>query len=85
MTPLESIICHNAEAKAAFAADCAECFGSIAGARLLATLCAVAHPLAHIPGMTDHQHGRAEVVALMWRYAAKDQTTLANREPAITP
>ena len=74
---LEGLIGATPKERMAFEKDCAETFASEAGTRVLAMLCAVAHPLRHGPGMTEHEHGRAEVVALLWRYAARENGSLA--------
>ena len=70
MNAFEQLIAPTKQAQAEFAQDCVECFTSGAGKRVLAALVAAAHPLCHIPGMTDHEHGRAEVVATLWRFGA---------------
>ena len=70
MIAFEQIIAPTKQAQAEFAQDCLECFASAAGKRVLQLLVAAAHPLQHIPGMTDHEHGRAEVVATLWRFGA---------------
>ncbi|CAB4163577.1 hypothetical protein UFOVP813_33 [uncultured Caudovirales phage] len=74
MSSLESLLCGDAAQAEAFALDCRDAFESPAGQRLLARLCAVAHPMQHTPGMTDHEHGRHEVVATLWRYGASSLT-----------
>lgn len=51
-----------------FANDCAECFSTPSGRRVLSALVAAAHPLEHTPGLSDHEHGRREVVATLWRF-----------------
>ncbi len=73
---LEDLFTNTFPDQKTFAQDCAEAFASEAGSRVLAMLCTVIHPLRHTPGMTDHEHGRAEVVSLLWRHAAKDNATL---------
>ncbi len=74
MTAFETLIAPTKAAQAEFMQDCLECFASAAGKRVLASLVAAAHPLRHIPGMTDHEHGRAEVVATLWRFGANSPT-----------
>ncbi len=49
---------------------CASIFQGVEGAELLAFLCAAEHPLDHTPGASDHQHGRREVIAALWRNGA---------------
>lgn len=70
MRHLEAILCPTPEETAAFALDCRDTFDTPAGQRLLARLCAAAHPMQHSPGMTEHEHGRHEVVATLWRFGA---------------
>lgn len=70
--PLESIICGTQEDATAFGLDCQAIFSTPAGGRVLARLCAAAHPMLHAPGMTDHERGRHEVVATLWRYGSRE-------------
>lgn len=70
MTTFEERCAPTQAVKDQFQADCHEIFGFEAGKRVLHRLCQACHPLGHLPGMTDHQHGNAEVVALLWRYGA---------------
>jgi hypothetical protein len=56
-----------------FRADCRAIFSTQQGRRVLAKLCGVAHPLRHSPGMSEHEHGRAEVVATLWRFGSSDR------------
>lgn len=70
MTAFEKRVAPTNEQAAAFMADCLECFASAAGKRVLSALVAAAHPLEHTPGMTEHEHGRREVVATLWRFGA---------------
>ncbi len=74
MTDFETRVCPTAEARKQFAADCREIFMTPAGQRVLARLCIAQHPLMHAPGMPEHAHGNAEVVATLWRYGATDFT-----------
>jgi hypothetical protein len=72
MTPaLEGLICRTAADRAKFEEACAECFATQGGKHVLTVLCAACHPLMHVPGMSDHEHGRAEVVATLWRFGAQ--------------
>jgi hypothetical protein len=71
---LEALLCPDKEQAEAFALDCRDAFDSPAGQRLLTRLCAVAHPMQHYPGMTEHEHGRHEVVATLWRFGAASLT-----------
>lgn len=74
MIALELLLGRTAEERATFERDCKLCFATDAGAAVLARLCAVLHPLAHVPGMSEHDHGRHEVVATLWRYGATSAT-----------
>ena len=56
-----------------FRADCRAIFSTAQGRRVLAKLVGVAHPLKHSPGMTEHEHGRSEVVATLWRFGSSDR------------
>lgn len=47
-------------------------FGNEHGKALLSRLCAARHPLMHHDGMTEHEHGQAEVIATLWRFGATD-------------
>ena len=58
----------------AFGAACRTIFSTPAGRLVLAALCGVAHPLKHAPGMSEHEHGRSEVVATLWRFGSSDRT-----------
>lgn len=49
---------------------CSSVFQGVEGAELLAMLCTAEHPLDHTPGATDHQHGRREVIASLWRFGS---------------
>lgn len=80
----ETLICPTQIARKAFASDCYETFNTEAGRRLLATLCQAQHPLAHLDGMTAHEHGRAEVIATLWRFGSGD-SSLPIKQPTPTP
>lgn len=66
----EDRLCPTREVRKQFADDCHEIFRTPAGARVLARLCMTVHPLAHVDGMTPHQHGQAEVIATLWRFGS---------------
>lgn len=51
---------------------CQKVFGSADGKTLLSKLCAARHPMLHTEDMTPHEHGQAEVVAMLWRFGALD-------------
>jgi hypothetical protein len=67
--------------KKQFLEDCRTIFATSEGIRVLARLCAAQHPLRHAPGMTDHEHGAAEVVATLWRYGAPSNSFPAIPQP----
>lgn len=67
-----------------FREDMADIFGTEEGRRVLARLCMAQHPLAHVDGMTAHQHGNAEVVAMIWRYGSQSNS-LPPIQPETTP
>lgn len=69
---LEKQICPTPEAAQEFKILCQNAFNSPSGKKLLKILCEARHPLAHLPGMSDHMHGNCEVVALLWRYGAEE-------------
>jgi hypothetical protein len=83
MKSFEERICPTQEARNQFASDCHEIFGTPAGARVLHRLCAAAHPLMHTPGMPEHAHGNAEVVAALWRYGSASNS-LTHQTPTTT-
>lgn len=60
----------QARTKGRFKDLCSDVFQSPEGAELLALLCSAEHPLDHTPGGTDHQHGRREVIAALWRHGS---------------
>lgn len=82
MRSFEDIICPSAEDKEAFQLECRDVFNSPSGRRILARLCMAAHPLQHTPGMSDHEHGRREVVATLWRFGSVE---LLPPEPTTPP
>ena len=49
---------------------CQKVFGTGEGKALLSKLCAARHPMMHHDGMTEHEHGQAEVIATLWRFGA---------------
>lgn len=53
---------------------CANVFGSVEGAELMAMLCTMEHPMDHTydadPRAAAHHAGRREVVSVLWRYSA---------------
>jgi len=84
MTALEAILRSDPAKLEEFAADCEACFFDKAGQRLLATLCALAHPLDHSPMPLDcvqTERGRREVVALLWRFGAVTSALPPVHEP----
>lgn len=58
------------EEREAFRSWCQKAFDGPEGRAVLAALCAAAHPMEHSPALTDHDHGRREVIATLWRYGA---------------
>lgn len=72
MMTFEDKVCPTEAVKEQFNEDCREIFGGLAGRRVLLRLCQAVHPMQHTPGMSDHTHGNAEVVALLWRYGSCD-------------
>jgi len=74
MTCFEDRALQTEAVRRQFAEDCAEIFGGDAGARVLTRLCAGQHPLFHPPSLSEHLHGNAEVVAMLWRYASNQNT-----------
>lgn len=81
----EAIVCRTAEARAEFEDVCADVFSTTKGKRLLHILCSAAHPLEHTPGLTDHEHGRREVVATLWRFGAQTAALPASTQSTPTP
>ena len=71
MIPFEKLLCPSQPREEEVKKLFAEVFGTPAGQKLITTLCAVQNPLCHTPGMTEHEHGRAEVVATLYRYGAQ--------------
>lgn len=71
MTSLEEQLQADPDAGQAFWQDCVTIFTTPAGERVLARLCRLASPLGHRaiadPVLSAHAHGRAEVVASLWR------------------
>lgn len=55
---------------------CASVFNTPEGKTVLGMLCNAAHPLKHTAGMSEHDHGQAEVVAALWRFSNSDKTEL---------
>lgn len=78
----ESRCCQGKGVEQQFRADCQTVFGTAEGARVLHRLVQAAHPLAHLPGMTEHDHGNAEVVACLWRYGAATNDLPTNQTHA---
>lgn len=68
-----NVLAPEAQAKA-FGEACRIIFSTAAGKHVLAILCGGAHPLKHSPGMSEHEHGRSEVVATLWRFGSSDRT-----------
>jgi hypothetical protein len=60
---------------------CNDTFDTVSGRKLLTLLCSVRHPLSHLEGMTPHQHGNCEVVALLWRYGSQQPTLPDEAKP----
>jgi|GEM_PF-3157755 len=69
---LNAYLTANGTMPQALIAACRDTFDTPSGRLLLKALCAIRHPMAHVEGMTPHQHGNCEVVALLWRYASNE-------------
>lgn len=86
MNSLEDILQQDPDAGQDFWDDCTRIFSSGAGARVLARLCKLAHPLAHQPisdpVLSAHSRGRSEVVALLWR---RSQATIEPQDLPTSP
>jgi hypothetical protein len=67
------VLTPEAQAKA-FGEACRAIFSTAQGRHVLAALCGAAHPLKHSAGMSEHEHGRSEVVATLWRFGSSDRT-----------
>jgi hypothetical protein len=63
----------------AFGEACRAIFSTPQGRHVLAVLCGAAHPLKHSQGMTEHEHGRSEVVV------PDGSRTLQNRSHCCMP
>ena len=72
MTFEERLLRKDAKRAEAFKAAARAVFGTAEGRIVLGALVEAAHPLAHFDGMTAHEHGQCEVVALLWRYGSQD-------------
>lgn len=81
MKAFEQLVCPTQAEQEAFREECAECFSHPLGQRLLARLCAASHPLEHTPGMTDHEHGRREVIATIWRFTSNGASLAKAQAP----
>lgn len=76
---IEEEIAPTAEKRQALRNLCAQVFGTPEGKHLLAALCTVAHPMAPRFSLSSPdpvpaavRDGRAEIVALLWRYGSTD-------------
>lgn len=70
----------DAKRKERFRSAAQTIFAGAEGRYVLGELIKAAPPLAHSDGMTAHQHGNCEVVALLWLHGSPygsmpDQTT----------
>jgi len=72
MTFEERLLRKDAKRAEQFKGAAKAVFGTPEGKVLLGALVEAAHPLAHFDGMTAHEHGNCEVVALLWRYGSED-------------
>ncbi|MDB6117910.1 MAG: hypothetical protein JWO08_1691 [Verrucomicrobiaceae bacterium] len=72
IAPFEAILTGTPAKREVFETLCRSVFHTPNGQELLTLLCAAAHPMAHLSGMTEHEHGRSEVVATLWRFGVQN-------------
>ena len=93
MPPFESLVPlleSKRRAPGRFRELCANVFGTVEGAELMAMLCTMEHPMDHAhdpdPRAASHHAGRREVISTLWRYSASSNAvhTLPEEGPRVS-